>query len=101
MRGQWNLRSWEIEHYTRILQVKIDYAYQHKNEQISLLEYDLNPENVRELLEHMGWEDEHFETNGWEQDCWQTFYKEGYDTKLTVFSCGMTFNLYLVFYEEE
>ena len=100
MRGEWNLRDWEYEYYSSILRTKIEYAYQHKNEEVSLNEYDLNPENVADLLKHMGWEDDDFEHNGWEQDCWQYFYKEDYDTKLTVFSCGMTFKLCIVFYEE-
>ncbi len=101
MRGEWNLRDWEYEYYSRILRTKIEYAYRHKNEEVSLTGYDLNPQNVSDLLEYMGWEDDDFEHNGWEQDCWQHFYKDGYDTKLTVFSCGMTFKLCIVFYEEQ
>ena len=100
MRGEWNLRDWEYEYYSRILLTKIEYAYAHKNEEVSLNAYDLNPQNVSDLLEYMGWSDEDFEHNGWEQDCCQHFYKEGYDTQLTVFSCGMTFKLCIVFYEE-
>ena len=101
MRGEWNLRDWEYVHYSRILQNKIDEAYRNKNESVSLLQYDLNPENVKDLLEFLGWTYDDFETNGWEQDCWMYFYNENYNTKLTVNSCGMTFDLSIAFYEEE
>ena len=40
MRGEWNLRDWEYEYYSRILRTKIEYAYQHKQNRQSRLSLD-------------------------------------------------------------
>ena len=66
MRGEWKLRDWEYEYYSRILRTKIEYAYCHKDEEVSLVEYNLNPENVKDLLRYMGWENEDFAQNSME-----------------------------------
>ena len=101
MRGSWNLREWEYTYFTYIMRTKLEEALRNKDEAISLTQYDINPANMCDILKHMGWNEEDFETNGWEQDCWQYFSHENYPGKLCVYSCGMTFDLTLTYTEEE
>ena len=48
----------------------------------------------------MGYEDEDYDTNGWEQDTWISFFKEG-EKPLMLFYCGRTFEMNLSILEEE
>lgn len=40
---------------------------------------EATPAEVRNLLRELGWESDEYESNGWEQDTWIAFAREGYD----------------------
>jgi hypothetical protein len=53
------------------------------------------------VLETLGWEYTDSDSNGWEQDHWMYFKHPDHKITLTVFSCGMTFELKLYTGDEE
>lgn len=93
MRGEWNLRDWEEEHWSRKMTSYIQTLFRGKNK-IDLTKEDINPYQVWNILETLGWErEDDIDTNGWEQDMWMRFYNPHYPYRIVVFSCGMTFQL--------
>ena len=101
MRGEWKLRDWEEEHWIRKMESYIRDLCRNKNK-IDLTKEDINPYQVREVLEKIGWEcDDDIEENGWEQDMWMRFYSPHYSNRLVVFSCGMTFSLEMYWGDDE
>ena len=93
MKGEWHLRDWEQEYWIRKMEGYIRDLCRNTNK-IDLTKEDINPFQIREILELLGWEcDEDVETTGWEQDMWMRFYSPHYYHRLVVFSCGMTFSL--------
>lgn len=94
MRGEWHLNKIEKVIYTAMIKQCI---YKLENDivcEIDLTHTTLNPNQVGEVLEDLGYYQDYFETNGWEQDCWISFAKDGHPT-LIIYSCGMTFDLIL------
>ena len=93
MRGEWKLRDWEEEYWLHKMGSYIQTLFRGKNK-INLTQEDINPYQVREILEELGWEqNDDTDTNGWEQDMWMRFSNPHYPYRLIVFSCGMTFQL--------
>lgn len=91
MRGEWNLRDWEEQHWTYKIEKYIQNLFRGQNK-IDLTKEDINPYQIWQILESLGWErDDDMDTNGWEQDMWMYFYNPNYLHKIIVFSCGMTF----------
>lgn len=61
----------------------------------------LNPSRVRDLLiDSLGYEEDNFESNGWEWDYWFYFH---HDTRpaLTLRGTGLTSEIYLERYDDE
>lgn len=100
MRGQWHLRDWELDLWKRKIEYYISYI-ERKKEDIDLSEENINPYQVRAVLEILGWEYTDSDSNGWEQDHWMYFKHPDHKITLTVFSCGMTFELKLYTGDEE
>lgn len=100
MRGQWHLRDWELDLWKRKIEHYILYL-ERKKEDIDLSEENINPYQVREVLETLGWEHTDSDSNGWEQDHWMYFRHPNHKITLTVFSSGMTFELKLYISDEE
>ena len=60
---------------------------------------DINPAGIRYIFqEELGYY-ETYDSNGWEQDTWYHFYNEEKDIALTVFSCGITFEMKIILSE--
>lgn len=100
MRGKWNIREWEAEFWRSFFEKEIKNLEVGHTEKIDLTQKDLCPENVIDVLRNMGYEDEDYDTNGWEQDTWISFFKEG-EKPLMLFYCGRTFEMNLSILEEE
>ena len=94
MRGKWHLRAIEKKFYTAVIKIHIKRIEYDITDEVVLNRTRLNPYQLHTILEDLGYEQDFFETNGWEQDCWAEFQKDGC-TPLTVYSCGMTFDLIL------
>lgn len=102
MRGQWNLREWEVDFWTSFFKKKIAELEAGYITKVDLTNEDLCPENVIDVLLAMGYQDDNVDTNGWEQDTWIYFFHEETNKGLTLFYCGRTFemNLYLSIEED-
>ena len=55
---------------------------------------ELNPSQLVELLENLGYKEESRGDNGWELDFWINMYKSNFKS-IQVTGCGMTFELQL------
>ena len=66
---------------------------------IKLTNQGINPIQMKELLEEMGYEEEYpIDSNGWQFDFWWDFTnpkREKYAKKLCICGCGITFDLML------
>lgn len=96
MRGNYNLKDWEIEYWTPKIKQDIDTLF--RSEDIDDIDYtskDINPYQMGDILEGLGWESDEFETNGWEQDRWEYFSNVDYPRRLCLTSCGITFGMTL------
>ena len=100
MRGQWNLREWELDHWKNIIRLSID-RLNLGVETIDLSDKDINPYQVQTVLEALGWEhDEEADiNNGWEMDFWMYFRHPDSDKILVIAACGMRFSLELYYQE--
>lgn len=68
---------------------------------IELSVINLGPAQFMELLEALDYErDEDWDTNGWEQDTWYNFHKEGHPS-LCLFYCGYDGEIKLWLREED
>jgi hypothetical protein len=95
MRGHWNLNSGEAAYWTEVVDEKLRYLVEHKDEidDIDLSQEDIGPYQLYSILESLGFERDDWEDNGWEQDTWARFSHAQRDMDICVFSCGMTFEL--------
>lgn len=57
-----------------------------KDDQLNISGFALTPCQVVEIFKELGYEDEEFDTNGWEQDTWYYLFKE--DCPTIVFNYG-------------
>lgn len=95
MRGSWRLKKTERIFYTALIKHAIKKLKTTDIYDYDLTKYNLNPYQAQTILEEeLGYDQGYFETNGWEQDCWAEFTKEG-EPSVVVASCGMTFDLHL------
>ena len=68
---------------------------------IELSIINLGPSQFMQLLENLGYErDDDWDSNGWEQDTWYNFFKDGHPS-LTLFYCGYDGEIRLSLKEEE
>lgn len=100
----WNLTE-EIKN--KFKPIVEEYLNQLENEEITEEQWDgidltnkgINPIQLKELLEEeFGYEDDCFDSNGWEHDFWQYMNndnRKNYAKKLCIGGCGMTFELNL------
>lgn len=100
MRGQWHLTKFEKKIYPLIIKWHIMRLENEIVDKVEFTRMNINPYQLQEMLEDMGYYQDYFETNGWEQDCWAGYKKEGH-TPITIFSCGMTFDLTLYRSDED
>lgn len=63
--------------------------------ELNLSNTSLNPYTLGKLLEELGWVEEDFDHNGWEFDFWGYYSKNGYENRILMRGCGMTFSLFL------
>ena len=65
---------------------------------INLTNQGINPIQLKELLEQLGYEDDGYDSNGWQHDFWWNMsnsnYKK-YAKNLCICGCGMVFSLVL------
>lgn len=94
------MRDWELDLWKRKIEHYILYI-ERKKEDIDLSEENINPYQLRAVLELLGWECIDSDSNGWEQDHWMYFKHPDHKITLTIFSCGMTFELKLYTGDEE
>lgn len=57
-----------------------------KDDQLNISGFALTPCQVVEIFKELGYENEEFDTNGWEQDTWYYLFKE--DCPTIVFNYG-------------
>lgn len=101
MRGNYNLKDWEIDYWTPKIKQDVDTLIRSTDlDDIDYTSKDLNPYQMGLILEGLGWESEEFETTGWEQDRWEYFSHPDYDIKLCLFSCGITFEMKILLQEK-
>lgn len=97
MRGNYNLKDWEITYWTPKIEKDIEMLLRSSDlDDIDYTPRDLNPYQLRLILEALGWDSEEVETNGWEQDRWEYFYNEERGIELCLYSCGITFEMKLM-----
>ena len=61
----------------------------------------MSPYEVNENLEELNWRRDDFETNGWQQDTWMTYYNKNYPFKIVVVYSGYYGSMYLYRKDEE
>lgn len=74
MKGKIDLEPWEISELTPWFKGGI-YALEilEQWEQLDLNLFNITPDQVIQMLEHLGYEKTDWEYNGWEQDTWFYF----------------------------
>lgn len=97
MKGSWELTKEEREKYIPYIAECIKRL--DSVDEIDLVDTTLNPENMRSIMEELGYTEINFDSNGWEYDFWINFAKEG-EKNVTVSGCGMTFDLKLLGYDD-
>lgn len=74
MKGKIDLEPWEISELTPWFEGGI-YALEtlERWERLDLNLFNITPDQVIQMLEHLGYEETDWEHNGWEQDTWFYF----------------------------
>lgn len=93
MHGVWELSQEEKEKYIPYIKECIEKLNIEKSG-INLTNTPLTPQNMRDIMEQLGYTELSFDSNGWQCDFWIEFEKEG-ESNITVSGCGATFELYL------
>ena len=89
------------EYLYKVENVTAEQVEKMSNEELSLDLSDkgINPHQLQELLEELGYEEDGFDSNGWQWDFWMYMKRideKHFDStceKLVVSGCGMTFEL--------
>ena len=89
--GQWNLTIEEEKYFIPLFKYMIDELTNGRREEFDLSGKGINPAQVLEIMDKLGYPKKDTQQNGWEQDTWYYFK----NTEITLFSCGMTFELTL------
>ena len=101
MRRGYNLDNRDIEKLTPIMEGIIYRLEIGDLDDIELSIINLGPSQIMQLLENLGYECcDYWDSNGWEQDTWYNFFKEGHPN-LTLFYCGYDGEIRLSLKEEE
>lgn len=92
MRGRWKISQEERDKYIPYIKDCIKKLEASEEEEISLNDTTLNPENVKIILRELGYSQNDFDSNGWDYDFWYTFVKE--EKRAIILSgTGATFDL--------
>jgi hypothetical protein len=99
--SRWNLSKevsdeWKVkveEHIKKIQECDLEEENPYDVE-LDLSGTSLNPSTLKYLLESLGWNEDDWDTNGWEWDFWAYYSKSGCK-RICMSGCGMTFSLYL------
>ena len=101
MRRGYHLDNRDIEKLTPIMEGIIYRLEMGDLDDIELSIINLGPSQFMQLLENLGYElDDDWDSNGWEQDTWYNFFKDGHPS-LTLFYCGYDGEIRLSLIEEE
>ena len=101
MRRGYDLDNRDIEKLTPIMEGIIYRLEMGDLDDIELSIINLGPSQFMQLLKNLGYErDDDWDSNGWEQDTWYNFFKDGYPS-LTLFYCGYDGEIRLSLREEE
>ena len=95
MRGKWYLSEEELQDWAPRVEADIKELLRTGDEAMDYTETDLNPFQLGEIVESLGWEEDEVDRNGWEQDRWAFYWHPDYEDRICIFSCGMTFELKL------
>ena len=88
MRRGYSLDNRDIEKLTPIMEGIIYRLEMGDLDDIELSIINLGPSQFMQLLENLGYErDDDCDSNGWEQDTWYNFFKDGHPS-LILFYCG-------------
>lgn len=94
MRGNYSLSDCEISIWKPIFEEKIQKIINEEINSWKLTNEDLSPANIDWLLtKYMGYNQDSFDANGWQQDTWYNYSKN--DIKLCLYYCGFTFEMEL------
>ena len=101
MRRGYGLDNRDIEKLTPIMEGIIYRLEMGDLDDIELSIINLGPSQFMQLLENLGYErDDDWDSNGWEQDIWYNFFKDGHPS-LILFYCGYDGENRLSLREEE
>lgn len=92
MRGSYSLNTDEKKYWIGIF--KEYFKFIHTIDEIDLSKFDLAPCHVKEILLELGFKEDSWDSNGWEQDTW--YYFSDPTNKypaIAMFYCGYTFEL--------
>lgn len=93
IRGKYKLATDETEQVLAIVKGALTTLAAIKEKAVSLTEFDIAPCHIREAMRALGWDDNDFETNGWEGDTWYYFSHEDYEYQVAMYYCGYTFSI--------
>ena len=96
MRGEYHLTPAEYAQWLPQIEADVNAILNDNSEEIDYSTTDLNPFQLGELLEGIGWEEDDVDTNGWQQDRWAFYTHPDRNDKIHIFSCGITFELKLL-----
>lgn len=101
MRRGYRLDDRDIEKLIPIMEGIIYRLEMGDLDDIELSIINLGPSQFMQLLENLGYEQrDDWDSNGWEQDTWYNFFKEGH-LDLTLFYCGYDGEIRLSLREED
>ena len=79
MRGKYNMSDLELKGWSKtILKIIEDFKSTKGYCSQDLTKLNLCPANVVTILENLNWTLNSFDSNGWQQDTWYTFFHEDY-----------------------
>lgn len=93
IRGKYRLSPTEKEEAEKIVRAALSALAKDQRKRVSLTEFDIAPCHVRDAMRKFNWEQDDFETNGWEGDTWYYFSHEDYEYQAVMFYCGYTFSI--------
>lgn len=97
MRGCWNLQEHELVFWKAYVETKINYLIENKDriDDVDFSQENISPYQLYNVLEALGYDRNNWDSNGWEQDTWATYENPEKDIEVSIYSCGMTFELKL------
>lgn len=95
MRGKYNLRDWELTKWQREFESYFHLMDSNPRNKFDLTQEDLSPANVCQILQSMGWVQDNFHAEGWDQFTWYDYKHYAYSFGITLYYCGYTFEMIL------